>query len=232
LFLGDRSAKVVAQFQPTKLAAMEGHFDSLAPAPMYLFGWVDQGKEVVHGVNIPGGLSFLTYGDFHAPLQGLNATPKADRPPVNGVFQVYHLMITIGMLLIGLTTVGVFLLRRDVLFEKRWLLRIFVWSVALPELANEAGWFTAELGRQPWVVYHLLRTSQALSEAVKAGQVLFSLILFMLVYLALGALFFFLLNRKIQHGPDWNGEEMHSSMHRDMALHFGHGPGNPEETNN
>ena len=91
----------------------------------------------------------------------------------------------------------------------------------LPQLANQAGWFTAEMGRQPWVVYGLLRTSDALSQAVKAGEVLFSLILFIIVYAGLFVLFIFLLNRKIQHGPDWVGEEMHSAMHKDMALHFG-----------
>ncbi|TDW99902.1 cytochrome ubiquinol oxidase subunit I [Dinghuibacter silviterrae] len=222
LFIGDRSAKVVAHYQPAKLAAMEGHFDTSAPAPMYLFGWVDQQHEQTHGLSIPGGLSFLTYGDFHAPVQGLRATPIGDRPgQVNGVFQVYHLMITLGTLMILLTTVAAFWLRRDTLFDKPWVLRIFVWSVLLPQLANQAGWFTAEMGRQPWVVYGLLRTSAALSEAVKAGQVIFSLILFVLVYIGLFALFVFLLNRKITHGPNWAAEEMHSSMHRDMAEHFG-----------
>ncbi len=230
LFIGDRSAKVVAHYQPAKLAAMEGHFDTSAPAPMYLFGWVDQQKQQVHGLGIPGGLSFLTYGDFHAPVQGLNATPAADRPgQVNGVFQVYHIMIAMGSLMILLTTVGVFWLKQDRLFHKPWVLRVFVWSVLLPQLANQAGWFTAEMGRQPWVVYGMLRTSEALSQAVKAGQVVFSLILFVLVYMGLFALFVFLLNRKITHGPDWGAEEMHSSMHKDMAEHFGHGAGQPQE---
>jgi cytochrome d ubiquinol oxidase subunit I len=222
LFVGDRSAKVVAHYQPAKLAAMEGHFDTSAPAPMYLLGWVDQRQEQTHGLSIPGGLSFLTYGDFHAPVQGLKATPPEDRPgQVNGVFQVYHLMIAMGTLMILLTTISAFWLRRDTLFDKPWVLRIFVWSVLLPQLANQAGWFTAEMGRQPWVVYGLLRTSAALSEAVKAQQVVFSLILFVLVYIGLFALFVFLLNRKITHGPNWADEEMHSSMHRDMAEHFG-----------
>ncbi|HTJ12208.1 MAG TPA: cytochrome ubiquinol oxidase subunit I [Dinghuibacter sp.] len=230
LFLGDRSAKVVARYQPVKLAAMEGHFDSLAPAPMYLFGWVDQNKEQVHGLGVPGGLSFLTYGNFHAPIQGLNATAPENRPgQVNGVFQVYHLMIAVGSLMILLTTIAAFWFRRDTLFNKRWVLWIFVWSVLLPQLGNQAGWFTAEMGRQPWVVYGLLRTSNALSQAVRANQVVFSLILFVFVYMGLFALFLFLLNRKIQHGPYWATEEMHSSMHKDMAEHFGHGKGQPAE---
>lgn len=227
LLVGHDSAQVVARYQPTKLAAMEAHFDTSAPAPLYLFGWVNKDKETVKGVSIPGGLSFLVHGDFSAPIQGLRATPVDDRPSsLNGIFQVYHLMIVIGMLLIALTTAGVFFLRKGRIFSQRWVLHIFAWAVLLPQLANQAGWFTAEMGRQPWVVYGMLRTSRALSQAVKAEQVLFSLILFFFLYIALFALFIFLLNRKIKHGPDWDKEEMHSSMHRDMALHFGTEPVN------
>jgi len=223
LLVGSRSADVVARYQPAKLAAMEGHFDSSAVAPMYLMGWVDKRREQTRGIHIPGGLSFLATGSFNQPLKGLRAFPENNRPSnINGVFQVYHLMIVIGTFLILLTTVGAWMLKKEKLFDKPWMLHIFVWAVLLPQLANQAGWFTAEMGRQPWVVYGLLRTSDALSQAVKAGEVLFSLILFIIVYAGLFVLFIFLLNRKIQHGPDWVGEEMHSSMHKDMALHFGH----------
>ncbi len=94
---------------------------------------------------------------------------------------------------------------------------VFVWAVLLPQVANQAGWFTAETGRQPWVVYNLLRTSDALSQSVKAGQVMFSLILFTLVYLLLFTLFIYLLNKKITHGPGLKGSEMHSSRQMEMV---------------
>jgi cytochrome d ubiquinol oxidase subunit I len=202
LFIGSRSAAVVARYQPAKLAAMEGHFDSSTAANMYLFGLVDKKKEKTTGVSIPGGLSYLVHGNFKTPVAGLRAFRPEDRPPqVNAVFQFYHLMIILGVAMIFLSLYGCWLWWRGRLFDKRWLLWIFAWSVLLPQLANQAGWFTAEMGRQPWVVYGLLRTSAALSKAVTAGQIVFSLILFTIVYIVLFALFLFQLNRKIQHGP-------------------------------
>lgn len=203
LFTGHRSAHYVSKYQPAKLAAMEGHYDSSAVAPMYIVGWVDNKNEKTTGIKIPGGLSFLTHGSFSAPVEGLRATPKADRPgAVNFVFQMYHIMITIGMILIGLTLLAVFLLWRKKLFNQRWLMIIFAWAVLLPQIANQVGWYAAEVGRQPWVVYKLLRTSDALSRKVTADQVMFSLVLFTLVYILLFTLFIYLLTRKIQHGPD------------------------------
>ncbi|WP_153796094.1 cytochrome ubiquinol oxidase subunit I [Foetidibacter luteolus] len=225
LFSGHKAADVVAEYQPAKLAAMEGHFDSSAAADMYLFGWVDKEKEKTNGIAIPGGLSFLTHGDFKAPVTGLKAFKPEDRPQsLNIVFQSYHIMIAIGMFLIALTTFGAYMWWKKKLFDKRWLLLIFTWSVLLPQIANQVGWFTAETGRQPWVVYGLLRTSEALSQAVTAEQVWFSLILFTFVYTVLFALFVFLLNRKIQHGPAYAGQEedeIHSPRLEEMAENFG-----------
>jgi cytochrome d ubiquinol oxidase subunit I len=202
LVAGHRSAEVVSKYQPAKLAAMEGHYDSMSRADMYLFGFVNNKKQQTSGLRIPGGLSFLTQGNFNTPVKGLNAFKEADRPKqVNAVFQVYHLMIIIGIALIALTLFACVQWKRKKLFEKKWLLWIFVLSVLLPQIANQAGWFTAEMGRQPWVVYGLLRTSDALSKSVKAEQVLFSLILFMVVYALLFVLFLYLLDKKIKHGP-------------------------------
>lgn len=212
LLTGHHSAEGVAVNQPAKLAAMEGHFDSLAPADMYLLGWVNTEAETVTGISIPGGLSFLLYQDFEAPVTGLGAFPKEDRPgAVNAVFQFYHIMVAIGMMLIGLSLLGLYFWFRGRLFDQRWLLRIFVLAVILPQVANQAGWFSAEMGRQPWVVYGLLRTSDALSEAVTANQVWFSLILFSVVYALLLALFLYLLNKKIQAGPHHHEEGDHQS---------------------
>ena len=202
LATGHKSADGVAVNQPAKLAALEGHYDSSAAADMYLLGWVDNKSQQVTGLKIPGGLSFLLHQDFKKPVTGLNAFEPNNRPTqVNAIFQVYHIMIAIGMFLIALTAYASWLLYKGKLFEQKWLMHVFAWSVFLPQIANQAGWFAAEMGRQPWVVYGLLRTSDALSRTVKANQIVFSLILFGLVYLTLFALFIYLLNKKIKHGP-------------------------------
>jgi cytochrome d ubiquinol oxidase subunit I len=203
LFTGHKSADGVAKNQPAKLAALEGHYDSSAVADMYLMGWVNNKTLTTTGIKIPGGLSFLLHQDFKTPVTGLNAFKPEDRPgQVNAVFQFYHIMVAIGMLLIALTLYASWLWWRGKLFENKWLMGVFVWAVLLPQVANQAGWFAAEMGRQPWVVYNLLRTSDALSKAVKAEQVLVSLILFTLVYSILLVLFLYLLNKKIKHGPE------------------------------
>ena len=208
LFTGHRSADVVAKHQPAKLATMEGHFNKLAPADMYLLGWVDAESGKTTGLKIPGGLSFLVHGDLNANVPGLNSFNVADRPTaVNFVFQTYHLMVSIGMALIALTWFGIVMLYRKKLFQTRWLMGIFVGAVLLPQIANQVGWYTAEVGRQPWVVYGHLRTSDALSQAVKAEHVLASLLLFTAVYVMLFLLFIYLLNHKIQHGP-YSGERV------------------------
>jgi cytochrome bd ubiquinol oxidase subunit I len=218
LFVGHQSADVVAKYQPAKLAALEGHYDGSKPGDLYLMGYVDQKKQETHGLYIPGGLSFLTKGDFKAPITGLNNFKPEDRPgAVNFVFQTYHLMVAIGMFLIAISLYGCFLWWRGKLFDKRWLLIIFSYSVLLPQIANQVGWYSAEVGRQPWVVYGLLRTSKALSQAVSAGSIVFSLVLFTWVYLVLLVLFIYLLNKKIKHGPFDEENLDHSPRHIEMA---------------
>jgi cytochrome d ubiquinol oxidase subunit I len=218
LFVGHKSADVVAKYQPAKLAALEGHYDGSKPGDLYLMGYVDQKKKETHGIYLPGGLSFFTHGDFKVPITGLNNFKPEDRPSaVNFVFQTYHLMIMIGMFLIALTLYACFLWWRGKLFDKRWLLYIFSFSVLLPQIANQVGWYSAEVGRQPWVVYGLLRTSKALSQAVTAGHVIFSLLLFAWVYLVLFILFIYLLNKKIKHGPFDEENLDHSPRHIEMA---------------
>lgn len=202
LISGHSSADGVAVNQPAKLAAMEGHYDISAPADLYLFGWVDNEKQEVTGLGLPGGLSFLVHQDFKAPITGLNAFPEEDRPgQVNAVFQFYHIMVSIGMFLIAISFYACFLWWRGKLFETKWLMWIFSFSVLLPQIANQAGWFAAEMGRQPWIVYGHLRTSEGFSQAVSANQILFSLILFFVVYSLLFVLFLYSLNKKIKHGP-------------------------------
>jgi cytochrome d ubiquinol oxidase subunit I len=222
LFTGHRSADGVSVNQPAKLAALEGHFDSLAVADMYLLGWVDKEKGETKGLKVPGGLSFLLHYDTKTPVKGLEAFPPEDRPTaLNAIFQFYHLMVVIGMALIALSLVGLWYWWRGRLFDQRWLLRLFVLAVLLPQVANQVGWFAAEMGRQPWVVYGLLRTSDALSKVVTANQVLFSLILFAMVYGLLFLLFLYLLNKKIVAGPESGHEEIrHGGKQKDMAGAF------------
>jgi cytochrome d ubiquinol oxidase subunit I len=147
-------------------------------------------------------LSFLIHGDTKAPVTGLNAFPQEDRPPVQIVFQTFHLMVIIGFLLIALNVTGAVLLLKGKLYDCRPVLWAFVFSVLGPQIANQVGWITAEVGRQPWIVHGLLRTSEALSKTVTANLVVISLIMFTIVYGLLFALFIFLLDRKIKTGPE------------------------------
>ncbi len=203
LFTGHQSAVGVAKNQPAKLAAMEAVFDDQTHAPLYLFGWVNEdNQEVKFGIAVPSMLSYLIGWDANTKVTGLNSFPEDERPPVNIVFQAYHLMVAIGFMLIAISVLGVFLWWKGTLFKHRWLLWIFVFSVLLPQIANQVGWITAEVGRQPWIVYGLMRTSEGLSKAVQAGQVWYSLIMFTLIYIGLFILFIYLLNNKIQHGPE------------------------------
>ena len=201
LVSGHSSADGVAKNQPEKLAAMEGHFKT-GPGDAYIIGWVDKKNERTHGLSIPKGLSYMVHFDADAPVTGLDQYPLEDRPGQVNVFQFYHIMVAIGMFLIALTLYASFLLWRGKLYNKRWLLHIFVWSVLLPQIGNQVGWFAAEMGRQPWIVYKLLRTSEALSKSVSANQILFAIILFTVIYIILFALFIYLMNKKIVHGID------------------------------
>jgi cytochrome d ubiquinol oxidase subunit I len=204
LVSGHRSAQGVAKNQPAKLAAFEGLYETTSNAPLALFGWVDEKNEMVTGPKIPGMLSFLAHNDTTIPVAGLRETapdPK-DRPPVNFTFQLFHLMVAVGFGMILIASLGLLYFRRGSLFEKRWLLWLLVFSALGPQIANQAGWFAAEVGRQPWIVQGLLRTSAGLSAVVKANTVLAAIILFSAVYVLLFAVFVYLLNDKIQHGPD------------------------------
>lgn len=210
LVTGHDQAKQVAQTQPAKLAAYEGHFET-GPADLYLFGWPDQESGKVHGLAIPGMLSFLVHEDFDEPVTGLNSIPEDERPRVWLPFQMYHLMVGLGMFFIALTLATLPLLRKGRVFRMRWLLWVYVFAVLGAFAANQAGWIAAETGRQPWVVYPSvqdgvempgLRTSDGLSESVRAEQVLWSIIMFGLIYTLLFGVWIYVLNSKIQHGPD------------------------------
>ncbi|MGA2604337.1 MAG: cytochrome ubiquinol oxidase subunit I [Verrucomicrobiia bacterium] len=201
---GDLQGKKVAQTQPAKLAAMEAVFRTgEGPTPLYLFGQPDpRERQVKCGVAVPGLLSYLVYGDIHKPVAGLDRIPPRDWPPVVATFHAYHIMVWLGILFVVLTLVGTYARWKGTIFEKRWLLWVFVLAVPLPYAANQFGWMTAEVGRQPWVVYGLLRTSDGLSKAVVANQVLGSIIMFIVIYALLFVVWVFVLDSKIKHGPD------------------------------
>ena len=192
----------MAQNQLAKLAAFEGLYETTSNAPLVIAGWVDEKHERTVGLTVPYLLSFLAHNDFHTPVTGLKAFKPADRPPVTASFIFFHGMVGIGFTLIGVALLGVWCLYRGTLTERRWLLWLLVFSVLGPQLANQLGWFAAEVGRQPWLVYGVMRTPAGLSAVVKANVVLTSLILFTVIYFLLFSVFVFLLNDKIQHGPD------------------------------
>jgi len=198
---GHLSGQEVAKYQPAKLAGFEGLYQTVSNTPLVVVGWVDEKNQQTHGLEIPYGLSFMAHDDFHTPVTGLDAFKPEDRPPVAASFFFFHGMVGLGCAMIAVTTLGCFFAWKKKLKEKRWLLWLLVFSILGPELANQFGWFAAEVGRQPWIVYGLLRTPEGLSAVVKAETVLASLILFTFIYFLLFAVFVYLLNDKIQHGP-------------------------------
>ena len=201
LVSGHDSAVTVAEHQPAKLAAFEGVYETGPNQPLAIMGWVDEEKQEVVGIEIPGMLSWLVDFDTNTVVQGLNDFPEEDRPPVQVTFQTYHIMVAIGMTLILLAWVGGIMAWRDQLVRHRWMLWILVFSVLLPQAAGQLGWAAAEIGRQPWIVYGLMRTAEGVSQTVPGSNVLFSLILFTLIYIALFVVFIVLLDQKIKHGP-------------------------------
>lgn len=200
---GDRSAKIVAQYQPAKLAAMEGIYKTSTEVPLTLFGIVNTKEQRIdYSVSIPKLLSYLSFGETSAEIQGLDAIPRADWPNVAIVFQTYHLMIAMWILMTTFSIMAAWLWYQGKLFRNKWMLRALVISVFFPQIANQAGWVTAEMGRYPWIVSGLLRISEGLSKSVTANHILGSLIMFTALYFLLFLVFVYLLNEKFKHGPD------------------------------
>ena len=216
--IGHFHADEVAEYQPAKLAAFEGLYKTQTHAPMSIIGYTDPDKKKTTSIEIPGLLSFLIHGDTAGEVKGLDAFPEKDWPPVAQVFLTYHTMVSLGMFFILLTLGSLFLLFRHQLFNKTWLMRLFMLAVGLPVLANELGWVSAERGRQPWIVYGLLRTSDGLSKSVSGGEVLTSLILFFIVYLLLLLVWLFVLDREIKHGPEDYAHDPESYHHEEEIL--------------
>ena len=216
LVSGDRSAKIVAKYQPAKLAAFEGIYKTEPSTPISVIGWVDGKKEQVHAIKIPGALSFMTYFDRNTPVTGLDQIPRNEWPNVPLVFQTYHLMVMMWALMFVIALLGLWYWRKGTLENKRWLLWSMVFSVALPHIAQQAGWMSAEVGRQPWIVWKILRTSEGVSTNISSAQVFGSITLFVFIYILLFTLFLFLLDRKIKHGPESISSQHEDKIYRDI----------------
>jgi cytochrome d ubiquinol oxidase subunit I len=200
---GHMHARQVAHTQPEKFAAIEGLYGSQSAAPMVLFAYpVTPPPELKAKVEIRGLLSWLAFGDINTRIRGIEEFPPDDRPPLWLTFVSFHNMVVLGMYFIAAMAWGAWLIRRGTLWDSRRYLALLIVSIPLPLAACQLGWMAAEVGRQPWIVYQLLRTQDAVSASVPAGDVLFSLVLFTALYLLLGALYVYLLVREIRHGPE------------------------------
>lgn len=225
-FSGDSSAEGVAVNQPVKFAAMEGLFHTSSGVPLTIFGIPDVEQEkMTYALEIPKMLSWLTYNDLNAEIKGLDTVSKKDWPHVNAVFQTYHLMVALWFAMVITVIFAAYLWKRNKLFVTPWALRLLVISVLFPQIANQAGWVAAEMGRYPWIVQNLLRISEGLSKSVEANQVLGSIILFGLVYSFLFVLFIYLLNEKFKQGPE-DGDDstyhrLHLYMEKENEHHLG-----------
>jgi cytochrome bd ubiquinol oxidase subunit I len=201
--LGDAQALNVARYQPATLSAMEGLFHSAEGAPLTILGQPDMETQTLDNpVVIPDVLSFLTYRRWHAKVEGLDAYPRKDWPDnVPLLYYAYHNMVGLGTFFIAILVFALWSLWRGVLYEWRLLLWALMLLAPFPYIANIFGWMTAELGRQPWLAYGLIRTAQGVSPQVGAGNVLFTLIGFAGMYSVLSALFLFLIYFEVQRGP-------------------------------
>jgi cytochrome bd ubiquinol oxidase subunit I len=200
---GDLQAKLVARYQPVALAAMEGRFESGSMAGIVLMGQPNVREERLDNpIVVPGFLSFLAYGTFHSNVKGLKEFPRDTWPDnIELLYYSFHVMAGLGTLFILTMTVAAILEWGGRLTERRWMLWVLMLAFPFPYIANTAGWMTTELGRQPWLVYGLLRTADGASPTVHSGTVLFTLIGFTGLYFVLGVLFLFLIGREIAHGP-------------------------------
>jgi cytochrome bd ubiquinol oxidase subunit I len=199
--LGDMNGVMVAEKQPAKLAAMESLWETTDMAPSYLFTWPDPENErnAIEIGEIPGLLSFLVKHDFNAVVPGLKDFPRDERPPVLIVSYAFRGMVGLGVIFILLTGFG--WIKRKNLFENSLYLKIMMFAIPLPYLAIQFGWIVTEIGRQPWLVYGVVRTADGASP-VAVSQVAFSLVAFVLVYSVLGAAGFYLMFQKAKKGPD------------------------------
>jgi cytochrome bd ubiquinol oxidase subunit I len=205
---GDLHGKYVARHQPVTTAAMEGLWKTERGAPIVIIGQPDaEHQRIDNPIMVGRVLSFLIYGTTTAEVKGLNEFPR-DQWPTNLtlLYYSYHIMAGLGTIFVAIMVTAAFLLWRRKLFQHRWILWAVMLATPFPFIANTAGWFTAELGRQPWLVYGLLRTAEGHSPHVSSGNSLFTLLGFMGMYALLSILYLFLTHREIAHGPGGDDE--------------------------
>jgi cytochrome d ubiquinol oxidase subunit I len=207
---GDAQGKLIAENQPPTLAGMEGLFRTEKGAPLAILGQPDvPNLRLDNPIILPNVLSFLTYRKWQARVKGLDSFAKDEWPDqVEMLYYCYHVMVGLGTVFIGEMVVAAFLLWQGLLYRSRWMLWILMISVPLPYIANIAGWLTAEFGRQPWLIYGLMRTEAGVSPRVGGGNVLFSLLGFMGMYAILSILFIVLVYRVIEEGPESDAIEL------------------------
>jgi cytochrome d ubiquinol oxidase subunit I len=201
---GDGQGKMVAQHQPVTLAAMEGLFETAQGAPIALVGQPNTDRlQLDNPIEVPYVLSFLTYKRWKAEVRGLKDFPQnlwPDNIPL--LYYAYHIMVGLGTLMVAVMGLSVLFLWRGRLYSSAPRLWILMLSIPFPYIATTAGWMTAELGRQPWLIYGVMRTVNGASPNVSAGNGLFSLLGFMGMYMVLGILFLFMVAREVEHGPE------------------------------
>lgn len=197
---GDISAKDVAERQPAKLAAMEALYDTQTPAPLLIGGIVDEkSKKVNYAIEIPGALSFLAHGDFQAPVKGLDQIPEDQHPPVAVTHYAFQIMVGIGSILVLISILYyVLMLRKRSVLDRKWMLKLFVFAIPLGYIALEAGWVVTEVGRQPWIIYGVMRTKDAVTPM---PGIAWSFYLFSTIYASLSVIVIFLLYRQIKMVP-------------------------------
>ena len=202
---GDLLAKNVVKYQPVTFAAMEGIFHTEEKgAEIVLIGQPDvKDKKLDNKIAVPNVLSFLTYGNWDTAVKGLDQFDENTYPTnISGLYYAYHIMVGLGTLFIGLMSLAALQLYRKKLFGTKWILWALFFMMPFPYIANTTGWYTSELGRQPWLVYNLLRTSEGISPTVSSGNTLFTLLGFVGLYLLLGLLFLLLVGKIIKNGPE------------------------------
>jgi cytochrome d ubiquinol oxidase subunit I len=207
---GDLHGKYMAKHQPVTTAAMEGLFRTETGAPIVILGQPDEEHERIENpLAVNKVLSFLIYGTTTAEVKGLNEFPR-DQWPTNIplLYFSYHIMAGLGTIFVAVMVVSAFLLWRGQLYQSRWMLWILMLCLPFPYIANTAGWMTAEIGRQPWLVYGLMRTTEGYSKYVHAGNGLFTLLGFMGLYTVLAILFLVLVQHEIAHGPSPGAEDV------------------------
>jgi cytochrome d ubiquinol oxidase subunit I len=201
---GDRSGVLVAKYQPAKLAALESFWETSSNAPFTLFLWPDTGHERnrFEFLQIPGGLSLMAFHDADDEVMGLTDFPPGERPPVLPVFLGFRIMVGLGVLFVLLTFLGWWKARRGRLESSRTYLKVLLYGIPLPYIAIFAGWLVTEIGRQPWIVYGVMKTSEGVSGSIQPGNVIASLVGFTILYGLLAAVDITLLARYSRSSPE------------------------------